>query len=131
MAYEYCTKNWWQGFNASEIGRRKRPPDWLAGFEAARVVERRLDAKRALASNGYDPRLCVNCLEPMPDGARVTALTCCNACQQIAEGVRGLRRWVSYPGEVLNMDEISQRQRFTLCAISRDGYDKRGQENLT
>jgi hypothetical protein len=115
--------DWWKGFNASSL-KRRCSVDWRNGFNDAREVERRLNVKAAKGRAPYNPILCVNCFEPIPSNKRTDALTCCRACQQIAEGVRGLRRWVSFPGNVLNMDEIDQRQRFVCCAVSKDGYDK-------
>jgi len=116
--------DWWKGFSASGL-KRGCSGDWRNGFNDAREVERRLNMKAAKGREPYDPNLCVNCFEPMPSNRSLSALTCCIACQQIAEGVRGLRRWVSNPEIVLNMDEIDQRQRFVCCAVSKDGYDKR------
>lgn len=116
--------DWWKGFNASGL-RRGRSAEWRNGFNDAREVERRLNVKAARGREPYNPNLCVNCFEPIPTNRRISALTCCTACQQIAEGVRGLRRWASDPENVLNMDEIDQRQRLVCCAVSKDGYDKR------
>ena len=115
--------DWWKGFNSSDL-KRGRSADWRNGFNDAREVERRLNMKAARGREPYSPNLCVNCFEPIPTNRRISALTCCIACQQIAEGVRGLRRWVSHPEHVLNMDEIDQRQRFVCCAVSKGGYDK-------
>jgi hypothetical protein len=115
---------WWKGFNAPALQRRCST-DWRRGFNDARHVERRLNAKAKQARQTYNPALCVNCFEPIPASRSISALTCCGACQQIAEGVRGLRRWVNRPGNILNMDEIDQRQRFVCCAVSKDGYDRR------
>lgn len=116
--------DWWKGFSASSL-KRRGSVDWRNGFNDAREVERRLDMKAAQGRESYIPSLCVNCFEPIPSNRSILALTCCTACSQIAEGVRGLRRWVSYPENVLNMDEIAQRQRLVCCAVSKDGYDKR------
>jgi hypothetical protein len=115
---------WWKGFNASTL-KRRCSTDWRRGFYDAREVERRLNAKAEKGRQRYNPALCVNCFEPIPVNRRISALTCCSACRQIAEGVRGLRRRVRDPGNILNMDEIDQRQRFVCCAVSKDGYDRR------
>lgn len=118
---------WWKGFNASRL-RRGCSAGWRSGFDDARDVERRLEGKAATGQKPYNPDLCINCFGPIPSVRQISALMCCDACQQIAEGVRGLRRWVSKPGNVLNMDEIAQRQRFVCCAISKDGYGKRARQ---
>lgn len=123
--FRYCTVNpadWWKGFNASAAASSVSM-DWRNGFSDSCEVERQLNRKVALGRKPYDPKLCVNCFEPMPASRRSSALTCCNACRQIAEGVRGLRRWVQNPSNVLDMDEIHQRQRFVCCASSKDGYN--------
>lgn len=116
--------DWWEGFNALSL-KRGCSAEWCNGFNDAREVERRLKKKATRGQEPYNPNLCINCFEPIPADRSIAALTCCTACQQIAEGVRGLRRWVSNPDNTLNMDEIDQRQRFVCCAVSKDGYDKR------
>jgi hypothetical protein len=92
--------DWWNGFNAPDL-RRGCSVDWLNGFKVARAVECQLDLKANSGREPYDPDLCVNCFDLIPYRRRSSALTCCTACQQIAEGVRGLRRWVTDPSQVL------------------------------
>lgn len=121
---QFNAADWWKGFNASRL-KRGCSAEWRRGFEDAREVDHRLNMKAAKGREPYNPDLCVNCFEPIPTKRIISALTCCNACQQIAEGVRSLRRWVRRAGNVLNMDVIAQRPRFVCCAVSKDGYDKR------
>lgn len=121
---QFNAADWWKGFDASRL-KRGCSAEWRRGFEDAREVDHRLNMKAAKGREPYNPDLCVNCFEPIPTKRIISALYCSNACQQIAEGVRGLRLWAPRPGNVLNMDEIAQRQRFVCCAVSKDGYDKR------
>jgi hypothetical protein len=47
---------WWKGFNTPTL-KRRCSTDWRRGFNDAREVERRLDAKATNGGQRYNPAL--------------------------------------------------------------------------